>query len=153
MAFDICQHQINQVIIRAGAAFRKIKGLPEEKNISILLNEAASLLGIPPQLMSSSESDHLPSPGEMKSELGNFIVPRKPCSKCKGEMVLGPICPSCKDAEGGKYKSGYKCEVCQFIDDKSEMFFAQRLSSLGVEIPEGPKQALGIKTLTDKGLE
>jgi hypothetical protein len=153
MPFDPCQHQSTQIILKAGTVIRQLKGLPEERNITVLYNETAPLLGIEPIMLSSRDVNHLPSPSEMKDEEGQLIVPRKDCPKCGGSMVLGPICPSCIDAEGGKYKSGYKCEGCQFVDDKTHEFFIQRLSRMGVEIPEGMKQAMGIRTLTDQGLE
>jgi len=153
MTFDPCPHQITQLILKAGSIIRQLKGLPEENNITILYNETAPLLGIAVKQMNSSDATHLPSPGEMKDESGKFIVPRKYCFKCGGTMVLGPICPSCADAEGGKYKSGYKCELCQFVDSRSDEFFAQRLSRMGIEVPEGKKQALGIQTLVNEGLK
>jgi hypothetical protein len=153
MVFDPCPHQITQIILKAGAEFRRLKGLPEENNITALYNETAPILGVIPKQTSSLDISHLPSPSEMKDESGGFIVPRKNCPKCGGTMVLGPICQSCEDAEGGKYKSGYKCEACQLVDDKNEMFFSQRLVSMGIEVPEGIKQALGIKTLVDEGLK
>lgn len=153
MVFDPCPHRITQLVLKAGAIIRQLKGLPEENNITVLFNETAPLLGIAVVPMDSRKIDHLPSPSEMKNESGEFIVPRKDCSNCGGTMVLGPICPSCKDAEGGKYRSGYKCEACQFVDEKTHEFFTQRLSRMGVEIPEGMKQAMGIKTLTDDGLK
>jgi hypothetical protein len=153
MEFDPCPHKITQIILRAGIIIRELKGLPEEKNVTILYNETAPLLGVAVTQMSSRTADHLPSPAEMKDQFGGFVVPRKPCLKCGGTMVLGPICLSCADAEGGKYKSGYKCEACQFVDDKSKMFFSQRLTSIGIDVPEGIKQSLGIKTLVDDGLK
>jgi len=155
MEFNPCPHQITQIVLRAGKIIRQLKGLPEEKNVTILYGETAPLLGIIVAPMDSRIVNHLPSPAEMKDEKGRFVVPRKECSKCGGIMVLGPICPSCKDSEDGKYKSGYKCEVktCEYVDDKSEKFFIQRLNEMGVEIPTGPKRVMGIKTLTDEGLK
>jgi hypothetical protein len=150
---NACEHRIRQLVIKVGIQRRKDLGLPEEKNITILYNETAPLFGIMVKQISSRDANHLPSSREMRDEKGRLLVPRKDCPKCSGVMVLGPICPSCADSENGKYHSGYKCEMCQFVDDKNEMFFAQRLTSMGVEVPEGIKQALGIKTLTDKGLE
>jgi len=153
MTFDPCPHQITQLVIKAGILRRKELGLPEENNITTLYDEMALLLGIVIAQMNSGMVDHLPSPAEMKDETGKFVVPRKDCPKCGGTAVLESICGSCKDAEGGKYKSGYKCEACQFVDDKTEEFFTQRLSRMGIEIPEGMKIALGIKTITDDGLK
>lgn len=157
MVFDPCPEQKTQIILKAGAIIRELKGLPEEKNITILYDETAPLLGIIVVPMGSGMVNHLPSPAEMKDDKGNSIVPRKDCPKCGGKMTmpLSSICPSCKDSEGGKYKSGYQCENegCNFIDEKNGDFLLQRLIKMGVEIPEGMKQAMGIKTITDNGLK
>ena len=148
MDFDLCRHQVTQLVIKAGILRRAELGLPEEKNITILYGEMAPLLGVILEPVTSKTADHLPSAREM-----GFNTPQKDCPKCSGIMVLGPICQSCKDAEDGKYKSGYKCEACQFVDDKTEEFFTQRLSRMGIEIPTGMKQTMGIQTITDRGLE
>ena len=156
MAYDLnaCQHQITQIILRAGAMIRQIKGLPEEKNITILYDETVPLLGIAPKLISSNDADHLPAPHEMRKPNGSFIVPRKDCSQCGGKetMLLTPLCKSCKDAEKGKFKTAWICQACP-NKEKSEKFFTQWLNELGVEIPNGMKQTMGIKTLTDEGLK
>jgi len=158
MTFDPCPEQKTQIILRAGRIIRKLKGLPDERNITVLYNETALLLGIPPQKMNSQMADHLPAPHEMKDEQGRSFIPRKDCPKCgkKDFLVLASICPSCKDSEGGKYHSGWKCigKDCGFITDKSEMYFTQRLKAEGGEIPQsGSKESLGIKTITDDGLK
>ena len=161
MTFDPCQHKLTQLILRAGEVIRKLKGLPEENNITTLYNETAPLLGIIVQTMSSKDADHLPSPAEMKNEIGSFVLPRKDCPKCGKEnnYVIISICPSCKDSEGGEFKSGWKCNEktggCGYIGDKSEMFFTQRLKEEfpDIEIPTGSKLSLGIRTITDSGLK
>jgi hypothetical protein len=154
MAFDLCEHQKTQLVLKAGTIIRQLKGLPEEKNITILYNETAPLLGIIVVQMDSRQADHLPSPAEMKDEMGKFVVPRKDCPKCskKESMLLTSICGGCADAEGGKFKTLWLCSVCQY-KEKSEKFFTQWLNELGVEILEGMKQAMGIKTLTNEGLK
>jgi len=154
MVFDPCPHQITQLVLKAGAIIRKLKGLPEEINITVLYNETAPLLGIIVAPMNSRTVDHLPSPSEMKDEKGQFVVPRKDCLSCgdKETMLLTPLCKSCEDAEGGKFKTAWICSVCQ-NKEKSEKFFTQWLNELGVEIPNGSKQAMGIKTLTNEGLK
>src|SRR3972149_5035898 len=161
MAFDVCEHKLTQLIIKAGTVIRQLKGLPEEKNITILYNETAPLLGIPIKQPSSREADHLPSPSEMKDDKGAFILPRKDCPKCgkKDSFVLSSICPSCKDSDVGKFKSGWKCDErtggCGYIGDKSEKFFQQRMKDEypDIEIPNGSKLSLGIRTITDTGLK
>ncbi len=151
--FDACDHRIRRIVIKAAEEIRRARGLPEEKNVTILFNETAPLLGVVVKEINSRDAP-IPQVSEwINKDTGKFIIPRKGCPRCGGAMVLGPICPSCVDSEDGKYKSGYKCELCQFVDDKNEMFFAQRLTGMGVGVPEGVKQTLGIRTLTDKGLE
>lgn len=153
MVFDPCPHQITQIILKAGAVIRQLKGLPEEKNITLLYNETAPLLGIiPTQMNTVTNGNHYPSIAESVASLG-IKLPMKPCPKCGREMPLAPICRSCKDAEGGKYKTGYKCVACDIVYEKSEKFFTQVLSEMGVSIPSGMKQAMGIKTITDEGLK
>ena len=154
MEFDPCPHQITQVVLKAGILIRQLKGLPEEKDITKLYNETAPLLGIVPQMMSAKTANHLPSPAEMKDDKGKFIIPRKDCPNCGKEegLLLTPLCKSCKDAEDGRYHTAWICSQCQH-KEKSEKFFTQWLNELGVEIPEGAKQNIGIKTLTNEGLK
>lgn len=167
MAFDPCKHQITQLIIKAGAAFRVLQNLPEENNITKLYNEAAPLLGIEPiQKNTTKDGDHLPAPHEMRKPNGSFVVPRKDCFPCgrKESMMLVALCQSCEDSEQGKYKTMWLCGEKDlngvFIPesgcghkDKSEKFFTQWMTEMGIEIPNGPKKDFGIKTMTDDGLK
>jgi hypothetical protein len=155
MAFDPCPHQITQVVLKAGAIIRQLKGLPEEKNITTLYNETAPLLGIPIRTMSSRDVNHLPSPAEMVNDKGEFTIPRKDCPNCneKNTVILVSLCPSCKDSEGGKYHSAWTCQKCGVIMEKSEKFLTQVLNEMGIAIPNGSKKAFGIKTITDDGLK
>lgn len=157
MAFDICEHKIRQLAIRAGREIRRVKGLPEEKNVTILFNEVAPLLGLPAiQLNTKKHGDHLPKPYEMKNNNDKFIIPRKDCPQCGTEasMVLGPLCRSCKDAENGKYHSMWHCQQPQCgFKDKLEKSFASILDELGVDWKSGTKSSMGIKTFTDDGLK
>lgn len=145
MVFDPCPHQITQIILKAGEVIRQLKGLPEEKNITILYNETAVLLGIPPtQMNTGTHGDHYPSIAESTASLGKnaeFTIPTKKCPQCGQHSPLSPICQSCKDAEGGKYKTGYSCAACNLVFDKSEKFFVQVLSELGIEMKSGTKGA------------
>ena len=166
MVFDPCQHHITQLVLKAGTLIRQLKGLSEEKNITHLYNETAPLLGIAINQMSSKDADHLPSPSEMKKPDGTFLVPRKDCPKCGREqnMIFGPLCRGCEDAEGGKYKTMWFCGEmdgtrqlipgtgCGF-KQRSEKYFIETLDELKVEIPNGMKQSLGIKTFTDDGFK
>jgi hypothetical protein len=158
---DICQHQITQVVLKAGAIIRSLRGLPPENNVTLLYGEIAPLLGISVVPMNSKNMDHLPSPIEMKNEKGKFIIPNKPCPRCGKTAFLGSICQSCEDAkdENGKvvYKSGYLCDArfggCGFIDEKNGEWITQRVSKMGREIPTGTKESLGIGTATDEGVK
>ena len=153
MVFDPCPHKITQLVLRAGAIIRELKGLPEEKNITTLYNETAPLLGIISTQMSSKDVDHLPSPAEMRDKDGKFILPKKDCLKCEGKntMDLFPLCATCTDAEGGKYKSKWECSKCGY-KDVSEKAFVQWLDELGIDFRPGMKADMGIKTATDEGL-
>jgi len=157
MVFDPCPEKLTQLILKAGTVIRELKGLPEETNITILYNETAPMLGIVVVPLDSRVVNHLPRPDEMRDEDGTFIIPNKPCPKCGKLTFLSSICPGCKDAEGGKYKSGYTCDEknggCGFVDDKMGEWITQRLSRMGVEIQTGSKKSFGIKTITDEGLK
>jgi hypothetical protein len=165
MVFDPCPHQITQLILKAGAVIRQLKGLPEEKNITILYDETAALLGMVITKVDSGTIDHLPSPSEMKDKAGKFILKRKDCPQCgrKDGLSLKSICPSCADSEDGKYHTMYSCEEigpdgksvvgCGFKTDKSEKFMVQRISEENPDWQGGMKAAMGIKTITDEGLK
>lgn len=154
---DICEQKIRQVAIKAAIEIRKAKGLPEERNVTILYNEVAPVLGLSVlRLTSTQNGDHLPAPHEVLSKDGkNFVIPRKDCPNCQGEktMVLRPLCQGCRDAEEGKYKTMWACLKCE-AKEKSPKAFVQWMDELGVEIPNGAtKESLGIKTVTDEGLK
>ncbi len=167
MPFNPEIHNVKQILIKCGRALREAKGLPPEKNISILYREASIALGIPLIETTSVDANHLPAPHEMMSPNGTkFVVPRKDCPDCgrKENMIFGPICPSCEDSEKGKFKTMWFCGEMdhqrKLIPDtgcgrkeRSEKFFSQWMTELGIEMPTGPKQALGIKTFTDSGLK
>jgi|SRR3972149_6907872 len=155
MVFDPCNHKITQIVLKAGVIIRQLKGLPEEKDITIIYNETAPLLGILVVQKNSREADHLPSPAEMKNDKGDFILPRKDCPNCneKNTVFLVSLCPSCKDSEDGKYHSAWTCQKCGVIMERSEKFLVKVLTEMGIEIPNGDKKALGIKTITDDGLK
>jgi hypothetical protein len=151
--FDLNHHLIIQLVIRAGKEIRKAKGLPEEKNISIIFNETAALLGISNIKVKGKEISKLPAPHELTDELtGKFIIPRKDCLECKGEgkMILVSLCKTCEDAAGGLYKTMWRCEACG-EKEKSKKFFIQWLHDLKIDFKPGMKIDLGIKTATDQG--
>lgn len=158
MVFDPQVHQDRQTLIQVARIRRRLKELPEERNITVLYNEICEILGLPLAEISSKDADHLPAPHEMvMPDAKRFNNPSKICPKCGKTSFLMDICQSCKDAENGKYRSGYKCDEkfggCGFIDDKTHEFFSQRLSRMGIDIPQGMKQTLGIGTITDQGLK
>ncbi len=160
MAFDACEHRVRGVVIKTGQLIRQLKGLPEERDVTILFNEAAPLLGIPAiQLSSRQDGNHLPAPHEMKNEKGSFLIPRRDCPQCgrKDGLSLVSLCPSCTDSEGGEYHTMWTCidqgAGCGFKMDKSKKFITQVLSEMGVQFGTGTKESLGIKTYTDEGLK
>lgn len=158
MEFDVCEHRMRLLIIKFGKLLRKERGLLEEKDVTLLYEWTAPLLNIKIIPLSSKDMNHLPAPHEMKDADGEFIIPRRDCPKCgkKDSVVFASICPKCKESEGGKYKSGWKCENegCEYIEDKSEKPYLQELREMKIPLPKsGMKRELGIKTITDKGLE
>jgi hypothetical protein len=156
MAFDLCDHKITQLVIRAGILIRSIKGLPREENITILYEETAPLLGIIPRRMNSADTNQLPSPAETKDEKGRFIIPRQDCPVCgvRESMILISLCPTCEASEGGKYHSAWKCmnKECTGIE-KSEKFLTQRLTEMGIQFGMASKKEIGVQTLTNNGLK
>ncbi len=144
MEFDTCSHQMNQLMIKAGRIFRQLKGMPIERNITVLLNEASALLGVQPRLMDSSMMNKLPS-----------ILPRRNCQKCGGTetVSLKDLCPKCADAEGGKFRSAWLCSQCG-EKVKSEKAVSQWIEEFRIDIPEwATKKSLGIQTITDDGIK
>jgi len=171
MAFNQEIHQIKLIVIKCGEELRRAKGLPEEKNISILYNEASMALGIPMIETTTGDADHLPATHEMKNDQGKFIVPRKDCPQCgkKDSMMLGPLCLTCEDAKGedgapGKYKSMHQCgekdkdgkivpETGCGYKERFEKHFVQICNELGVDFKGGTKESMGIRTYTDNGVK
>lgn len=153
MSFDPCPHQITQIILKAGAVIRELKGLPVEKNITVLKRETAALLGVEINL-TSGKAAHLPSPAETTDRKGKILIPKKDCFGCgkKESMVLFSLCSTCADAEGGKYKSKWECLKCG-KKEIYEMPLVKWLDVLGVEFKGGFKKELGIKTATDDGVK
>jgi len=158
MKFDACEHRIRNIAIRAAKEIRKARELPEERDVTVLFEWVAPILGIPVVKFNSRMVDHLPSPAEIKDDRGEFIIPNKPCPTpgCGKITFLGSICQSCEAAEGGKYKSGYTCDKrfggCGLVDDKTDEWITQRFKRMNIDIPDGTKESLGIKTLTNDGL-
>ncbi len=143
MTFDPCPEHITRIVLKAGAIIRELKGLPIEMNITTLYNETAPMLGVSVMQMTSRDANHLPGP----EETGPFGI----CPKCsKKTLVIKGICGSCKKAEGGKYKTEWKCKECDF-DEVSPLFLVQAYNLFEIPIPEGMKHRLGIKTVTDNG--
>jgi len=154
MVFDACDHKIRQLVIRAAEEIRKAKGLPEEKNITVLFNEAAPLLGVIAATLSSRNVSKLPAPHEMVNEAGKLLIPRRDCPKCGGKecMSLYALCTGCTDAEGGKYLTKWECSLCGH-KERFGKAFVQWLDEMGIDFQPGMKADMGIKTATDKGLE
>lgn len=158
MAFDLCKHQVTQIVLKAGAIIRELKGLPEERNITILYNEMAPLFGIFPVQMNSGEADHLPKLQEVIGNDGMPLVPLQKCHKCgKDSMEIFGLCPTCEDAKGendepGKYKTKFVCKECGY-SERSEKHMVIWLQEMGVEFGSQTKKELGVKTITDEGVK
>lgn len=153
MAFDANAQLLKLVIINCGREIRRAKGLPEERNVTRLYEEASEMLGLPIIPISSREMNHSPAPHEMKNPDGTPSIPLRKCSQCGMEaMQLFGLCSSCEDAEGGKYKTLFECQVCHF-KEKSEKQMLVWLRELGIEFGSQSKRSLGIKTVTDEGVK
>ena len=158
MEFDPCNERMRQLAIKAAKLLRPAMGLPEERDLAKLLQWIGPQLGVPPSA-SSRGINHLPAPWESKNEQGEFYAPRMDCPFCgkKMTMVLLPMCLSCKESEGAKYKCAYTCKEqlggCGRIGEKFEMSWSQKLKSMGIEPPIGMKKDHGVQTITDEGLK
>ena len=153
MAFNPEIHQIKLIVIRCGEELRKAKGLPEEKNITTLYEEASITLGISTILTTTQDADHLPAPHESVRPNGEPAIPLRECPKCgKKSMQIFGLCPTCKDSEGGKYKTKFECSECHYTE-KSEKHMVTWLQEMGVEFGNQSKESLGVKTITDNGVK
>lgn len=150
--WDLCNHRITQLVIKMGKLLRQAKGLPEEKNVTILYEETAILLGIPVMKMSSSNVSRNPTPEESaKSDPSSPLVQICPSCKEKAYYLQG-LCKSCKDSENGTYKSVWKCFKCGH-SEKSKEHVVTWLNRLGIDYRTQSKKSLGIQTVTDEGLK
>ncbi len=167
MTFDLCDHKIRAMVVEFGKVLRKVQGLPEENNITILYQEALKAIGVPEVKITSANANHLPAPHEMKDEKGKLIIPRKDCPQCgrKEGLALRSICSSCTDSEGGKYHTMFSCEDteidrnqikligCGFKTEKSEKMMTQQMDEENPNWRGGMKKDLGIETHTNNGLK
>jgi hypothetical protein len=162
MPIDICQHRETQILIKVAQALRKLKGMPEQNNVSILHQEGLDFIGMPRPMIDSNNADRPPTTIEQLMAKG-YPVPVKNCEACgtKRSVTLTSICQSCKDAVGG-YLSMWVCLRCGWKNKLKKSFIAiwrESLRETGMTeaeidqvIPQGTKEALGIKTMTDNGL-
>jgi len=152
MAFDACEHRIRNIIIRAGKIIREAKGLPEEKNITVIYNETAPLFGFASIQLSSRVIGHLPTAEESARDNPDSPLVQI-CPKCgKKSYFLHGLCRNCKDSEGGKYKTIFKCYECHH-EEKSKEPMVVWLDRLGVDFKSQTKKSLGIETITDDGIK
>ncbi|MCJ7805601.1 hypothetical protein MUP46_03065 [Patescibacteria group bacterium] len=136
MSFDPCKHQFNLLLTRVGEYFN-----PKEKNVSVLVAQAAEMFGFIPYHLTSEDADHLPAP----SESGPFFK----CPSCGNmSLVVEGLCITCKEAEGGKYKTRMFCKKCPFAE-KTEKYIITVLTDLGHDFSLQTKASLGIKILKD----
>ena len=145
MKFDAEEHTERQRIINHGRT-----KWPNEKNITILYRMACKDLGIEPKTISTAIASRLPTPEESAKEnpQSKFAIL---CPSCgKKSSVLHGLCRSCKDSEGGKYKTMFRCYECKY-QVKSTEHLVVWMQRLGIEFGTQSKQSLGIETIIDKG--
>lgn len=147
MAFDLCEHNIRQIIIKCGKLL-----YPDENDVTVLYQKTCVLLGRRTDLVSSSSVNHLPSPEESaKADPLNKLTTI--CPKCgKRSYVIYGLCKSCKDAENGIYKTMFKCYECQY-QVKSKEPIVIWMQRLGIEFGTQSKESLGVRTITDEGVK
>lgn len=155
MSFDEYAHLFKIVMIKAGQEVRRARGLPEEKNISKVYLEMCELVGISP-VVTQVSSVPRPKDGTLffaRPSVQRFKAPSKPCPQCGMETcrLLG-LCASCKDAEGGKYRSTWKCAQCGY-QEKSPKAITTWLDELGIDFGSQSKKSLGIDIVTDEGVK
>jgi hypothetical protein len=128
------------------------KKWPEEKNITNLYEMACKDLGIEIKPLSASMANHLPTPEESARAYPDSALIQI-CPGC-GEKSYVPksICQGCKESENGKYKMKLECYRCNH-SEKLEKWMVQWMNEKQIEIPDGMKRNLGIKTVTDDGLK
>jgi len=140
VSLEIEQHQIRARLLEIGK-----KLLPGESNVAALLQAASKATGIPYKRVSSIISDHLPTP----QETGPFYL----CPSCKEKkMVIIELCFGCSQSEGGKYKTLTQCIGCNEIK-KFPLHLGELFNYLGIDFTLSKKSSLGVKLLTDNGIE
>jgi len=147
MSFNIEEHQERQKIINYGR-----ERWPEENNITILYKKACVEMGIEEKVLTSESVNHLPTPQESAKENPHHPLVQI-CPECgKKAYTLRGLCRSCKDAEGGIYRTMFECFECKHKERSKEPMVVW-LDRLGIDFKTQSKASLGIKTLTDAGLK
>lgn len=147
MEFDLCEHNIRQVIIKCGKLL-----YPGERDVTELYRKTCEAIGRKVEFIKSSDVNHMPSPEESARQDPNskFTII---CPQCgKRTFVLYSLCRSCKDAEGGIFKSMFKCYECHH-EGKSKESIVVWMERLGIEFATQSKKSLGLKTITDGGIK
>ena len=145
--FDAEEHKTRQELLRYARA-----KYPDEKNITKLYHLACRDRGIEPTTLSTKIADHLPTPAESAREHPESKF-NLACPKCgKRTYVLHGLCTGCKEAEGGTYKTAFRCHECGHYERSKEplVIWMQRL---GIEFGTQSKKSLGVKTITDDGVK
>jgi hypothetical protein len=143
--FDACLHQIRRLAIKAGKEIRKAKGLPEEKNITLIYNEVAPLLGLSPEPLDSLiHGSKTPSPHETMVN-GRPLIPRADCPQCgeKDTLIPSSICRTCEDWEQG-FRSRYRCLNCNY-EEKFTKTLSEWASEVNPDWRGGMKAEVGIE--------
>lgn len=144
MPFNIEEHTIRQKIL----VHARLKW-PGEKNVNKLCEMGAKDLGLTLEKLTSITASHLPTPEESTRENPKSKFTFE-CPLCKKKSyTLYSLCHSCKESEGGKYKTMLKCFECSF-ETKSDKPLVIRLQEMQIDFNLISKKDLGIETITDK---
>lgn len=138
MPFDECKQKFNLLLVRVGQYLN-----PEEKNITVLAEQAGLMFGLAPYRLTTEDGDHLPPP----EETGPFFK----CPQCGQEkMLIEGLCPTCEASEGGKYQTQLRCIACTYLL-KSPKHIITWFKEFNYDFESGTKASLGIKVLKDPG--
>jgi len=147
MTFNIEEHIERQKIIKYGR-----EKWPHEKNINKLYEMAAKEMGVEVKIQNTTKANHLPTPQESAKENPHHSLVQI-CPECgKKAYTLRGLCRSCKDAEGGIYRTMFECFECKHKERSKEPMVVW-LDRLGIDFKTQSKASLGIKTVTDDGLK
>lgn len=152
--WNACEQRVKTMVIELGKIIREAKGLPPERNITVIYNETMALLNMVPSnfITTPGAASHLPTPEESARENPNnpYVLDCPVCGE--KSYYFTALCSSCEASEGGKYKVKFECFKCHHTE-KSEEPVVVWLNKLGIDFGTQTKESLGIKTTTDEGVK